>query len=134
MKQMNRSVETALNSPRAELCLRPYRLEDGDRIVTWCAGEGDFYKWSAGKLGAYPLTPARFNQSVAARENGYFPFVLDEDGKAVGFFILRQPGEDTDVLRFGFVILDPSFRGKGYGKKMLAFGIRHAFQDCGEKK
>lgn len=38
------------------------------------------------------------------------------------------------MLHFGFVILDSSFRGKYYGKKMLAFGIRHAFQDCGAKK
>lgn len=85
-------------------------------------------------LGEDSLASDRFNQAVAARENGYSPFVLEDGGEAVGFFILRQPGEDPSELRFGFVILDPSLRGKGYGKKMLALGIRHAFQDWGAKK
>ena len=80
-------------------------------------------------LGPYPLTPARFNQAMAARDNGshYFPFVAEDDSGPVGFFILRQPGEDPEELRFGFVIVNPAIRGKGYGKKMLTLGIRYAF-------
>ena len=99
------------------LRLRPYRLGDGEKIVAWCADETAFYKWSAGMLGPYPLTPARFNQAMAARDNGshYFPFVAEDDSGPVGFFILRQPGEDPAELRFGFVIVNPAIRGKGYG-------------------
>ena len=111
------------------LRLRPYQLRDGEKIVTWCADEQAFYKWSAGILGPYPLTPARFNQAMAARDHGshYFPFVAEDDSGLVGFFILRRPGEDPEELRFGFVIVDPAIRGKGYGKKMLTLGIRYAF-------
>lgn len=30
--------------------------------------------------------------------------------------------------------MNPCFRGKGYGKKMLSLGISHAFDCCGAKK
>ena len=106
-------------SQKNQLRLRPYRLEDGDKIVTWCADEAAFFKWSAGILGDYPLSPGRFHQVIAARDNGYYPFVAEAEGEPVGFFILRQPGDDPEVLRFGFVILNPAFRGKGYGKAIL---------------
>lgn len=112
-----------------ELRLRPYQLRDAEKIVTWCADEKAFYKWSAGILGQYPLTAERFNMTMANRDDGshYFPFVAEDEGEPVGFFILRQPGEDPQELRFGFVIVAPKLRGKGYGKKMLELGIRYAF-------
>ena len=118
------------------LRLRPYQLRDAEEIVTWCGDEEAFYKWSAGILGQYPLTVERFNTTMAARDNAghYFPFVVEDEGKPVGFFILRQPGEDPQQLRFGFVIVNPAIRGKGYGKKMLTLGIRYAFELYGAKK
>lgn len=110
---------------KKQLRLRPYRRGDAERIVTWCADEVSFYKWSAGILGEYPLTVERFNQAMAARDDSdrYFPFVAVNDTGVVGFFILRQPGENPDELRFGFVIVDPSIRGKGYGQQMLTLGL-----------
>ena len=119
-----------------ELRLRPYQLRDAEKIVTWCEGEEAFYKWSAGILGQYPLTAERFNKTMAARDNAghYFPFVVEENGSPVGFFILRQSGEEPQELRFGFVIVSPDVRGKGYGKKMLELGIRYALELYHAKK
>lgn len=119
-----------------QLRLRPYRKNDAEHIVTWCAGEEAFYKWSAGILGEYPITAERFNRAMAARDDSdrYFPFVAVDGSGVVGFFILRQPGDDPDELRFGFVIVDPAIRGKGYGKKMLTLGIRYAFDLYHAKK
>lgn len=118
------------------LRLRPYRLGDGEKIVTWCKDREAFYKWSAGILGDYPLTAERFNRAMANRDNAghYFPFVVEKDGESVGFFILRQPGEDPQELRFGFVILSPDVRGKGFGKQMLSLGLEYAFRLYGAKK
>lgn len=116
--------------------LRPYRLSDAEKIVTWCTDEKCFYQWSAGILGRYPLTPERFNRTMAARDEstGYFPFVAEGENGPAGFFILRRPGEETEVLRFGFVILDPALRGKGYGKAMLRLGLGYAFDLYGAEK
>ena len=119
-----------------QLRLRPYRRNDAERIVTWCANQAAFYKWSAGILGEYPLTAERFNRAMAARDDNdrYFPFVAVDGTGVVGFFILRQPGTDPEELRFGFVIVDPAVRGRGYGKKMLRLGMEYAFHLYGAKK
>ncbi len=58
---------------------------------------------------------------------------FDENG-IQGFFTMRNPGESLDELRFGFVIVNPDKRGKGYGKAMLESGLKYAFDIYGAKK
>jgi ribosomal protein S18 acetylase RimI-like enzyme len=52
--------------------------------------------------------------------------LVDECGP-VGHLILRYTDKSKSTIRFGFVIVDDSRRGKGYGKKMLQMAIRYAF-------
>ena len=85
--------------------------------------EKAFYQWSAGVLGNYPVTPKEF-----AFVEKLTPFTAFDETGIVGFFTLRQPGENADELRFGFVIVKPDMRGKGYGKEMLRLGIKFAFE------
>ena len=41
-------------------------------------------------------------------------------------FIIRYPRVDDDSsVRFGFVIVNPAIRGKGYGKELLRLGIEY---------
>ena len=118
------------------LKLRPYRKNDSQKIVTWAQDENTFYKWSEGRLGNFPVSAERLEQAVSGRIDNekYFPFVaFDEDG-IVGFFTLRQPGEVEGELSFGYVILNPKARGKGYGKQMLQLGIKFAFELYGASK
>ena len=109
--------------------IRPYKTADADTILSWCRDEKAFYQWTAGILGDYPITPNafRFVESL-------MPFTaLDETG-IVGFFTLRQPSGTSDELRFGFVIVNPDLRGKGYGKAMLTLGVKYAFNIYGAKR
>ena len=53
-------------------------------------------------------------------------FTAIEDDEIVGFFTMRRPSESFDELRFGFVVVDPAKRGKGYGKAMLQLGLNFA--------
>ena len=118
------------------LRLRPYRKNDSHKIVTWAQDENTFYKWSEGRLGGFPVSAERMEQAVSGRIDNekYFPFVaFDEDG-IEGFFTLRQPGEVSGELSFGYVILNPEARGKGYGKQMLQLGIKFAFELYGASK
>ena len=48
-------------------------------------------------------------------------FTAIDDDEVVGFFTMRKPTKSFDVLRFGFVVVDPGKRGKGYGKQALSF-------------
>ena len=36
--------------------LRPFRKNDAKTIITWTNKKEEFYKWSAGILGEYPVT------------------------------------------------------------------------------
>ena len=40
---------------------------------------------------------------------------------------MRYTGGDSRQLRFGWVIVDDTLRGKGYGKQMLTLGLEYAF-------
>ena len=103
--------------------LRPYKKEDTNRILSWCQDEKSFYQWTAGRLGEYPIKEADFSFVEKL-----MPFTAFDESGMVGFFTLRNPGDSLDELRFGFVIVDPSKRGKGYGKAMLRMGLKFVFE------
>ena len=104
------------------LTLRPYRPEDAETVLSWCADERAFYQWTAGVLGPWPLSAAAF-----AFVERLTPFIAEAAGRPAGFFTLRRPEPEKNELRFGFVILDPALRGRGLGKEMLRLGLDSAF-------
>lgn len=114
------------------LSIRPYKADDAEKIVTWCQNEDIFRKWGGNHFGTYPLTAEQFNK-VYMDENGhcqekdnFFPMTaFDEDG-ICGHFIMRYLNGDKRFIRFGWVIVSPDRRGKGYGKEMLGLGLKFA--------
>lgn len=109
--------------------LRPFQPADAAKIISWIDSETTFYRWSAGRYGAFPIVSDTLIQAYADCDavNGPFPMVMLDDGEPVGHFIIRYPSDDRTTVRFGFVLLDASRRGKGYGKKMIDLAIAHAF-------
>ena len=102
--------------------IRPYNSSDADTILSWCGDEKAFYRWTAGVMGEYPITSKEFS-FVEAMD----AFTAVEDDKPIGFFTLRRPDESVNVLRIGFVIVDPALRGKGLGKQMMKLALGIAF-------
>lgn len=115
------------------LRLRPFRKNDAKKIITWTSEPEEFYKWSAGILGEFPLTEQRLLEATSGRDadERYFPFTAFDENGPLGFFIMRIPGDDDKKVRFGFVIVDPAKRGMGYGKQMLCLGLTFAFDVFG---
>ena len=111
------------------LRLRPYNKNDAETILSWTKDETAFYKWTAGVLGKYPLSVEQFNEVSNA-----MAFTAVDDDEIAGFFTMRRPTKSHDELRFGFVIVNPAIRGKGYGKKMLQLGATFAKEIYGAKK
>lgn len=107
--------------------LRAYKKEDAATICLWIGSEEELYKWSADRINRYPLyaedIEANYEQSL--KEGHFYPMTaVDDDGNVVGHFIIRYPkADDKTSVRFGFVIVCPDIRGKGYGKEMLLQGI-----------
>ena len=109
--------------------LRLYKREDAETILSWCQNDVSFYRWSAGVLGDFPITVEEFKFVEEL-----MPFVAFDETGIVGFFTLRNPNKSLDELRFGFVIVNPNCRRKGYGRKMIEMGIKFAFEIYGAKR
>jgi RimJ/RimL family protein N-acetyltransferase len=59
--------------------------------------------------------------------DNFYPMTAFDETGIVGHLILRFTDEEKKVLRFGFVIVDDSKRGMGYGKGMLRLALQFAF-------
>lgn len=120
--------------------LRQYKPCDADSIVTWIKDEEALRKWSADRFGDFPITSEDINNQYydnngdqIAYDNVYPMTAYDENG-IVGHLILRYTDAEKKVIRFGFVIVDSSKRGKGYGRQMLTLAIKYAFDILGAEK
>ncbi len=110
--------------------LRKYIKEDSAIICSWIQDERSLYQWSADRIGKFPLADDDLNENYAPvmESDKFIPLTFcDENDKVAGHLFIRYPKEDAnDIVRFGFVILDPTLRGQGYGKKMLQMAIDYA--------
>lgn len=114
--------------------LRPYKKCDAKTIVTWCKDEISFRKWSSDRWDSFPLTEADMNKKYVdhngdcIEEDNFFPMTAFDESGVVGHLIMRFTDEKKTILRFGFVIVDDSKRGMGYGKEMLQLALQYAFE------
>lgn len=114
------------------MCLRPFHAEDAARILKWCKDKHSFRLWSADRFRNYPATP---EELIGQYEDGHkIPLVALMDGEVIGHLMLRYPSEDKTVVRFGFVIVDDTKRGMGYGKQMIRLAIEYAQKELGAKR
>lgn len=109
--------------------IRPYKDSDREKVFSWIHDEDTFYSWSAGVLGDYPLTEEAFQKTSELMR-----FTALEDREPCGFFTMRNPGEDENELRPGFVLVDPSRRGRGIGVSMMRLALEYAFGIYGAKR
>ncbi len=116
------------------LKLRPYKPCDAEKIAGWIKSEEALRKWSADRFGDYPISAEDIN-SKYIKNNGdcedpenFFPMTAFDESGAVGHLIMRFTDFNKTTLRFGFVIVDDTKRGKGYGKEMLKLSLKYAFE------
>lgn len=118
--------------------LRNYKAEDSAIICRWIKTEDELYKWSADRFNKFPLHENDIEDTyVAQMQTGRFIPIsaVNDDDQLIGHFIIRYPDEDDDTrVRFGFVIVAPKYRGKGYGKEMLQLGIRYVKENLKAEK
>lgn len=113
------------------LTLRPYSKCDAETIAMWIRDEKTLYQWSADLIGVYPMPPEVLQKHYEKQENNpdFMTFTAcDESHEPVGHLFIKYQDEEHKKVRFGFVIVDSSLRGKGYGKEMLMLAKKYAFE------
>ena len=114
--------------------LRPYKPCDAQKIASWCRNEQAFLFWGGLRFGSFPVSAETINQKYldnngdCAEEDNFYPMTAFDESGAVGHFIMRYLNGDNKILRFGWIIVDASKRGKKYGQKMLSLGLKYAFE------
>ncbi len=123
------------------LRLRPYKSCDSKTIENWIQDKEVFLKWGGERFGEFPVTAQiiddkyRLNNGDCSEADNFYPWIaFDENDRVVGHFIMRYLNGNNKLLRFGWVIVDDSIRGKGYGTEMLRLGLKYAFDILGVDK
>ena len=109
--------------------LRKYKTTDSDIISGWIVDERSLYQWSADRINKFPLSGEDINNCyLPMMHTGRFiPLTfIDQSDNIIGHLTIRYPIQSDRVVRFGFVIVAPVLRGKGYGKAMLLAAVEYA--------
>lgn len=116
------------------LRLRTYKNCDAKTIISWCKDEISFRKWTSDRYDAFPITETDMNMKYndlngdCPDPDNFYPMTAFDESGVVGHLVMRFTDEGKKVLRFGFVIVDDSKRGMGYGREMIRLALRFAFE------
>ena len=122
------------------LGLRQYKPDDAKTILSWCKDEDTFRKWTSDRYDLFPITETNMNKKYVdcngdcVEKDNFYPMTAFDESGAVGHLIMRYTDDKKRVLRLGFVIVDDSKRGKGYGKGMIQLALKYAFEIFGAEK
>lgn len=114
------------------MTLRPFNINDAETILGWCKDKHAFRLWSADRYKDFPAKPEEMLEQY--KGDNMYPLTAVVGDAIIGHILLRYPMVDRTHIRFGFVIVDDSKRGKGYGKQMLRLAIDYAKQELGAQK
>jgi len=117
---------------KSNMSLRPFLSNDASTILSWCKDKHAFRLWSADRYKEFPVQPEEMMEQY--KGDNMYPLTAVAGDAIVGHILLRSPSEDKSGIRFGFVIVDDSKRGKGYGKQMLRLAIDYAQRELDAQK
>ncbi|MBR6402294.1 MAG: GNAT family N-acetyltransferase [Eubacterium sp.] len=120
--------------------LRPYKKEDAEKIVSWIHDEVSFRKWCADRFEKYPITAEDMNYKYIDCNGDcdgsgiFFPLTATVGDEIVGHLFLRYLDEEKTLVRIGFVIIDDTKRGMGYGRQMIELAVQYAKDKLNAKR
>ncbi len=122
------------------LHLRPYKPCDANAIASWIKDENALRLWSSDRFGAFPITAEDINRKYidhngdCEEPDNFYPLTAFDDDGPVGHLILRYTDAQRKTLRIGFVIVDDTKRGKGYGKQLILLAKKMALELYGAER
>lgn len=112
--------------------LLPFREEDAEKVLSWVTSEKEYYQWSAGMLGAWPVSKEAMLRTYRIEDEGndfHAMTATADDLTPIGHLFVRYPCGADGHARLGAIIIDPKLRGTGAGKQMLKKVI-HQLEEC----
>ncbi len=110
--------------------LRAFQKGDSAVVCSWVKEEKGVYQWSADRIAKFPLDDDDLSchYELAHSREKIIPLIaVDDSDRVVGHLFIRYPDQtDESKVRFGCIIVDPSLRGQGTGKKLLYLAIDYA--------
>lgn len=96
---------------------RPFKKEDAAYIVDWNkeTDESFLHQWAGTFAYDYPITCEQI--LLRSRFEEQYIYVLEVNNSPVATVELGRVDDKT--MRFGRLLVDPRFRGKGYGKQAI---------------
>lgn len=122
------------NGSEYMLRLRPYKACDAETIIRWCKDEVSFRKWTSDRYDSFPITETDMNRKYVdcngdcSEPDNFYPMTAFDESGIVGHLVMRFIDREKQTLRFGFVIVDDSKRGMGYGREMIRLSLKYAFE------
>ena len=118
------------------LTLRPYKPSDAAVITSWLKSEYLMRQWCADRYEHYPVSPEDMNTYYERNIDGQHSraLTMTDDNDIVGYITLRTPVDNPIEQRLGFVIVDDSKRGCGFGKALVTMAVEYAFEELGAAK
>lgn len=118
------------------LTLRPYQPSDAAVITSWLKSECLMRQWCANRYERYPVTTEDMNTYYERYIDGQqsHALTMTDGDDIVGYITLRTPANDSTEQRLGFVIVDASKRGCGFGKALVSMAVKYAYEELGATK
>lgn len=115
--------------------LRPYMDSDACVITQWLRNEYAFRQWSADRYESYPITAEDMNSYYSQySDKDLYKLTTDDENGIVGHLTIRFIDDAGKIARLGFVIVDDTKRGKGYGKQLVLSALKYAFDELNVDK
>lgn len=110
--------------------LRKYKTGDAQFIVKWLKNEYAFRQWSADRYESYPITADDMNNYYAQySDDALYKLTAVDKNEIIGHLTIRFIDDARKAARLGFVIVDDTKRGKGYGKQLVSSALKYAFAE-----
>lgn len=110
--------------------LRRYKSSDAQVIRKWLKNEYAFRQWSADRYESYPITVDDMNNYYSQYDdNELYKLTAVCKDEIIGHLTIRFIDDARKISRLGFVIVDDTKRGQGYGKQLVISALKYAFDE-----
>lgn len=109
-----------------DMHLRETTPADLELILKWVPSEKAMVLWS-GSTFSWPLTHRQLEAYLQNDQRQYWTGLHPASRKPIGHASLLID-DQTPMMRLGYILLDPAFRGRGLGRELVRTTVRTGFE------